>query len=81
MHADRNIPELARGAAISDFGRKLLCAFLAGALTMVLLGEVAKSADQAARRAAAEQGVGDHTGSVTGHAVGARSVERKKALI
>jgi hypothetical protein len=45
--------------AISDFGRKLLCAFAACLLTAVLLGEVGKSPAQAAQRAAVEQGITD----------------------
>jgi hypothetical protein len=40
---------------MSRFGRKLLCAIVASALTVVLLNEVGKSATQAAQRAAAEQ--------------------------
>jgi hypothetical protein len=42
---------------MSEFGRKLLCAVAACALTVVLLGAVGKSPAQAAQRAAAEQGI------------------------
>ena len=59
MSAYRNLPEVPRRAAINQFGRNVLCAFIACALTVVLLGEVGKSAAQAAQRAAAEQGVND----------------------
>ncbi len=59
MSAFRNKPGYASHAAISDFGRKLLCAFAACLLTGVLLGEVGKSPAQAAQRAAIEQGITD----------------------
>ncbi len=81
MNADRNIPPVASRAAILHFGRNVLCAFIAGALTMVLLGEVGKSAVQAAQRAAAEQGISDHASTATAEAGVVRSVEGKRALI
>ena len=81
MNADRNIPQLAIRAAILHFGRNVLCAFVAGALTMVLLGEVGQSAAQAAQRAAAEQGISDDAGTARAAAVGVRSVEGTSALI
>ena len=55
MNTNRNIQELSRHPAIAQFGRNVLCAFAACALTVVLLGAVGKSPAQAAQRAAAEQ--------------------------
>ena len=62
MDRHRNIPEFSRHAAMSQIGRRVLCAFVACALTVVLLGEVGQSAAQAAQRAIAEQSVSDRTG-------------------
>jgi hypothetical protein len=63
MDPHRNTPVFSRHAAISQFGRKLLCGFIACALTVVLLGEVGQSAAQAAQRAIAEQSVSDRVAS------------------
>lgn len=60
MSAYRTNPEAAHYGAMHQFGRKVLCALVACALTVVLLGEVGESAAQAAQRAAAEQSVKDH---------------------
>ena len=57
MGPHRNTPEFSRHAAMSQIGRKVLCAFVACALTVVLLGEVGQSAAQAAQQAIAEQNV------------------------
>jgi len=55
MNTIRNAQMLNSHPAIAQFGRNVLCAFAAVALTVVLLGEVGKSPAQAAQRAAAEQ--------------------------
>jgi len=81
MKADRNIPQSASRAAILHFGRNVLCAFVAGALTMVLLGEVGKSATQAAQRAAAEQGISDQASTATAGVGGVGSAEGQEAQI
>ena len=62
MSPQRNIPEFSRRAAVSQIGRKVLCAFVACALTVVLLGEVGQSAAQAAQRAAAERSDSERAG-------------------
>ncbi len=59
MSTVRNNLGYAGHSALSDFGRKLLCAFAACLFTVVLLGEVGKSPAQAAQRAAIEQGITD----------------------
>jgi hypothetical protein len=55
MNTHLNVQELNSHPTIAQFGRNLVCAFAAVALTVVLLGEVGKSPAQAAQRAAAEQ--------------------------
>jgi len=55
MTTIRNVQAFSGHPAIAQFGRNVLCAVAAIALTVVLLGEVGKSPAQAAQRAAAEQ--------------------------
>ncbi|HKC16166.1 MAG TPA: hypothetical protein VKC11_05605 [Steroidobacteraceae bacterium] len=55
MNTNRNAQVLDSHPAMAQFGRTVVCAFAAVALTVVLLGEVGKSPAQAAQRAAAEQ--------------------------
>ena len=55
MTTIRNVQAFTSHPAIAQFGRNVLCAFAAFALTVLLLGEVGKSPAQAAQRAAAEQ--------------------------
>lgn len=57
MSASRIESEYVSHVALGDFGRKLLCAFAACLLTVVLFGAVGKSPAQAAQRAAIEQGI------------------------
>ena len=57
MSAYHDAQDYTSHTAASEFGRKLLCAFAACLLTVVLLGEVGKSPAQAAQRAAVEQGI------------------------
>ena len=55
MNTNRNVQVLDSHPAMAQFGRTVVCAFAAVALTVLLLGEVGKSPAQAAQRAAAEQ--------------------------
>jgi len=70
----------ARDAGVSRLGRNLLCAFVACTLTVVLWGEVGKSAAQAAQRAIAEQQDDDRSGTIDKE-VGVRRPERRAPLI
>ena len=80
MNAYRHTPALTRDAGISRLGRNLLCAFVACTLTVVLWGEVGKSAAQAAQRAIAEQNDDVRSGAIDKDR-DARPVERRAPLI
>ena len=80
MSTDRNSQVLTRPSGMNRFGRNVVCALIACALTLVLWGEVGKSAAQAAQRAIAEQSDHDRNIADSGEA-GAQPVERRSALI
>ncbi len=80
MSAYRHTPAPARDAVMSNLGRNILCAFIACTLTVVLWGEVGKSAEQAAQRAIAEQTDDDRSGAIDKDR-DARPVERRAPLL
>jgi len=80
MSPYRHTAALVRDAGKSRLGRNILCAFVACTLTVVLWGEVGKSAAQAAQRAIAEQNVGDRSGAGD-NGIGVRPLERRSPLI
>jgi len=80
MNPNRDTSAFTRNAGMRKIGRTVLCACIASAVTMVLWGEVGRSAAQAAQRAEAEQSANDRT-VVIDEEVVARPVVRKPALI
>jgi hypothetical protein len=80
VSTDRNTQVFTRHAGVNRLGRNVVCAIVACVLTLVLWGEVGKSAAQAAQRATAEQSDDDRNMALDQEA-GTHPVARSAALI